>query len=321
MSIGKGVSVERRSAVVPGVRVLRQLCLLFAVGVVAVPDVASAQAVACKPTVTGRVDTFPLASDIFHNTRMLRVWLPPGFDPLRKYPVLYILDGASAFDACTAFKHEEMRADETLTELIASGRIPPIIAVGVDNGSDATGNVDDGALRAREFLPFADPTYPKSLVPLGAAFPTFLEKEVMPAIAARYPVGIGPDHTALWGASYGGVAALYVLLGRPDLFGAGIVESPALQVGNGQLLRDTTSLVIAPARLAIGVGTAEVTDVPDATAVNKQIVRAVQQLVQNLKAAFVSGRVQLTVTPNGRHDTPTFGRRFQAGLLFLYGPQ
>ena len=41
------------------------------------------------------------------------------------------------------------------------------------------------------------------------------------------------------GSSYGAVAALYALLTRPDLFSAGLIASPSLAIGNGQLLRDT----------------------------------------------------------------------------------
>src|SRR5947209_2121713 len=93
---------------------------------------------ACKSTVVGKLEIMSVTSRIFHNSRSLRVWLPPEFDAKRKYPVLYILDGASAFDICTAPNHGEMHADETLTELISAGRIPPLIAVGIDNGSDAS---------------------------------------------------------------------------------------------------------------------------------------------------------------------------------------
>lgn len=262
----------------------------------------------------------PLASRIFHNTRNLRVWLPPDFDPATKYPVLYILDGASAFDVCTSFNHQEMGADETLTDLISSGKIPPLIAVGIDNGSDAIHQGDSGEARAREFLPYADPRWPDTLAPSGAEFPGFLETEVMPAIAAKYPVQTGSEHTAIWGASYGGVAALYALIRRPDLFGSGIVESPSIEVGNGQILRDTASLVIAPRRIAIGAGTVELAaDDPDAPVFNPAYVRMMQQLAQNLKAAYLPGEVQLTLTKGGHHDYPTFGQRFAAGLLFLYG--
>jgi predicted alpha/beta superfamily hydrolase len=143
----------------------------------------------------------------------------------------------------------------------------------------------------------------------------------MPAIAAKYPVQTGPEHTAIWGASYGGVAALYALIHRPDLFGSGIVESPALEAGNGQLLRDTAELVIAPKRIAIGIGTAELkAEVPGALAFNAAWVREVKQLTQNLKAAYLPGEVQLTITEGGQHNYPTFGQRFAGSLLFLYGP-
>jgi enterochelin esterase-like enzyme len=286
------------------------------------PLAAFAQQAICTSTVVGRLEIMPLTSHIFHNTRNLRIWLPPGFDPAQKYPVLYVLDGASAFDVCASFDHQEMHADETLTELITAGKIPPLIAVGIDNGSDAIHQGDGaGQARAREFLPYADPLVPGTLAPSGAAFPDFLETEVMPAIAAKYPVQAGPEHTALWGASYGGVAALYALIHRPDLFGSGIVESPAIQAGNGQLLRDTTSLFIAPSRIAIGAGTAELTagdPYPHTPGFNAAYIRMIQHLVQNLKTSDLPGEVQLTITEGGHHDYPTFGQRFAAGLLFLY---
>jgi predicted alpha/beta superfamily hydrolase len=138
----------------------------------------------------------------------------------------------------------------------------------------------------------------------------------MSAIAAKYPVETGAEHTAIWGASYGGVAALYTLIHRPDLYGSAIIESPALEVGNGQLLRDTEFLVRTPSRIAIGAGTAE--DV-DRFGSNAAYMRMVQRLVQNLKAAYLPGEVQLTITEGGHHNYPTFGERFAAGLLFLYG--
>jgi predicted alpha/beta superfamily hydrolase len=297
---------------------LHPFCRTAALVVVCLPFVASAQQVPCKATVVGRLDILPLRSRVFHNTRNLRVWLPPGFDPAKKYPVLYILDGASAFDVCASYNHEEMHADETLTELITTGKIPPLIAVGIDNGSDAIHQGDgNGNARAREFLPYPDPYDPDTLAPSGTGYPDFLESEVMSVIAAKYPVETGPRHTAIWAASYGGVAALYTLIHRPDLFGSAIIESPALEVGNGQLLRDTEFLVRTPNRIAVGAGTAED---QDRFGSNAAYIRMVQQLVQNLKAAYLPGEVQLTITEGGQHNYPTFGQRFAGSLLFLYGP-
>lgn len=268
---------------------LRPFFRSAALGVVCLPFVASAQKAPCKSTVVGRLEIVPLTSRVSHNTRNLRVWLPPGFDAAKKYPVLYILDGASAFDVCASYNHEEMHADETLTELITTGKIPPLIAVGIDNGSDAIHQGDgNGSARAREFLPYPDPYDRATLGPLGSGYPDFLESEVMSVIAAKYPVETGPHHTAIWAASYGGIAALYTLTHRPDLFGSAIIESPALEVGNGQLLRDTEFLVETPSRIAIGAGTAED---QERFGSNAAYMRMVHQLVQNLKTAYLPGEV------------------------------
>ena len=221
------------------------------------PSALRAQEQACTHTVVGHQDILPLTSRIFHNQRSLRVWLPPGYgdaaNATKKYKVLYMLDGQSLFDTCTAFMHEEMRADETLTELITAGKIEPIIVVGVDNGSteNAKGeNDDDGLQRTREYIPYPDPMFNPSVRDVvGDEFPGFLETEVMPVIAAKYRILTGPENTALSGVSYGGVATVYALIRRPDLFGSGIVESPSMQVGNGQMLRDTVGLWTGPKRV------------------------------------------------------------------------
>ena len=119
----------------------------------------------CSPKVVGHLETLKLSSRVFHNYRNLRVWLPPGYDDptnaTKKYPVLYLLDGASVFDACTAYLHETLGADRTLTDLISAGKIAPLIAVGIENGSDAAGPLDTGQQREREFLPYPDPTEPE----------------------------------------------------------------------------------------------------------------------------------------------------------------
>jgi predicted alpha/beta superfamily hydrolase len=59
----------------------------------------------------------------------------------------------------------------------------------------------------------------------------------VPFIASKYRIEKGPQ--AIGGASYGGIAALYALLARPDLFSLGLLESPSLAIGNARLLRET----------------------------------------------------------------------------------
>jgi enterochelin esterase-like enzyme len=296
---------------------------------------SAAQEKPCQSTLTGHLDIIPLDSLVFQNHRNLRVWLPPGYaDPAnaqKKYPVLYLLDGDSAFDSCTAFAHDELHADETLTSLITSGKIPPVIAVGIDNGSDVIGhspdgqNIDNGAGRTREYLPYPD-TFLSPAVKevLGNRLPDFLEQEVMPTISSKYRILTGSQNSALWGDSYAGAAALYIAIRRPDLFDRLIIESPSLQVGNGQLLRDSVSLTQLPKRIALGIGTAEVTpdQFPNADALNATWVRLIHVLADNLKAAaYAPPQLQLTIAERAHHATGEFGKRLAAGLLFIYAPE
>jgi enterochelin esterase-like enzyme len=88
--------------------------------------------------VTGDLRLHSLMSQIFGNTRTIRVLVPPGYDApensTRKYPVLYLLDGQNLFDACLSeVSHHEWEVDETVYRLIREHKIPPLIVVGIDH--------------------------------------------------------------------------------------------------------------------------------------------------------------------------------------------
>jgi enterochelin esterase-like enzyme len=68
---------------------------------------------------------------------------------------------------------------ETVDELVSSGRIEPIIVVGIDNAGRR--------LRPREYLPYPDDTRsPPEPDPQGKLYPLFLLNEVIPFVEARY---------------------------------------------------------------------------------------------------------------------------------------
>ncbi len=267
----------------------------------------------CAHTVVGDLQIVPFASKIFQNTRMLRVWLPPGYSDEasqgRRYPVLYMLDGQNLFDACTAFNgKDEWRIDETLTRLIAEDKVPPMIVVGIDNG---------GAQRAYEYLPYADklqnPSMPE---PDGKMFPDFLGKEIIPYVEAHYRTQPGVMNRALGGSSYGGVATLYTLITRPDLFQLGIVESPILSVGNAQLLRDTSVLAEGPAKVFLGFGGRE----SENPAIEDGMIKLVRMLETNLhNIATRPADVMMVIDPTGHHNEQAWAKRFPEAIQFLFG--
>jgi predicted alpha/beta superfamily hydrolase len=69
--------------------------------------------------------------------RDIHIYLPPGYEESKeRYPVLYMHDGQFLFDA--DYAGEEMGMDEWAEELIRSGKIGPLIIVGIGNTSNRT---------------------------------------------------------------------------------------------------------------------------------------------------------------------------------------
>src|SRR5437667_12527796 len=71
-----------------------------------------------------------------NNDRDVLVCLPPGYgaNGTRHYPVFYLHDGQNLFDGATSFiPGQEWRVDEVAQSLIASGKIEPLIIVGIYN--------------------------------------------------------------------------------------------------------------------------------------------------------------------------------------------
>ena len=85
--------------------------------------------------------------------------------------------------------------------------------------------------------------------PAGTKFPDFLVKEVMPLVDGAYRTLPGQPNTGIGGSSYGVVATLYALLAQPGRFGYGLIESPTMWIGMGQLVRDIDPLIAMPRKV------------------------------------------------------------------------
>jgi predicted alpha/beta superfamily hydrolase len=223
--------------------------------------------------------------------------------------VLYLLDGQNLFDRCLSdVSHEEWGVDETVQRLIREGRMPATIVVGIDHA---------GADRAKEYLPYRDFVgNPDMDEPQGRRFPDFLAREVLPFVDARYRTLRGQEHTGLGGSSYGGVATLYALLAKPNVFGYGIVESPTLWIGMGQLVRDTSPLVAMPRRVFVAFGGREAAD----PAVTQRMVGLIHLVEQNFRAAgYDEGSFRFVYEPEAGHDERAWAKRLPQALTFIYG--
>jgi len=261
---------------------------------------------------TGDLRLHPFRSRIFHNTRFLRVWLPPGYDePLnagRRYPVLYLNDGQNLFEAATSFTGVEWQADETADRLIREGAIPPMMIVGLDNA---------GRGRIREYMPHRS-LHPMMLRAQGSRYPTFLIREVMPFITRSYRVAGGPENTGLGGSSLGALIALYTVAVRPGVFGRLLLESPSLWASNRQFIRESRGVHKWPERVSLATGTAEVGRKDR----DQSVVDDVRELAGILRRAGLDDkRLKLVIEDGGTHHESAWARRFPEALTFLFETQ
>ena len=175
---------------------------------------------------TGDIDTWAPRPSAFVTPRAVQVWLPPGYrtHPVRRYPVLYLHDGQNVFDAAAA--GAEWGVDETAQRLVEAGEVAPMIIVAVaatdsriDDYTPAPGRVD-------------------GLVQGGGAeaYARYLVDELKPAVDARYRTQPGRDSTAVGGASLGGLVSMWLLMARPETFGAALVVSPTVFWADGDIL-------------------------------------------------------------------------------------
>jgi predicted alpha/beta superfamily hydrolase len=294
-------------------RALLAMVLTYALPGIAAPTTAPAPA--CQSTVSGDLRLHTLQSKVFGNQRTIRVLLPEGYDEpansKRRYPVLYMLDGQNLFDACLSdVSHHEWGLDEIALRLAREGKVPPMIIVGVDHA---------GVRRAHEFLPYRDYLDGSSSDdPAGRRFPDFLTNEVMLLVNTRYRTLSGPRNTGLGGSSYGGVATLYALLAKPGHFGYGLIESPSLHIGMGQLVRDTDPLVAIPlpVKVFLGFGGKEAGD----PAINARLVALVQKVEANFRAAgYDDSNLRFVMDPEAQHTEAAWEQRLPEALTFLFG--
>jgi predicted alpha/beta superfamily hydrolase len=259
---------------------------------------------------TGDLRLHEFRSRVFHNTRFLRVWLPPGYDDpvnsARRYPVFYLNDGQNLFEASTSFTHIEWQVDETADRLVREGAIPPLIIVGLDNAAKD---------RIREYMPHRS-LHPILLRGLGSRYPAFLFREVMPFIARNYRVAAGAENTGLGGSSLGALIALYTVTVRPNLIGRLLLESPSLWASNRQMIRASRGAKCWPERIFLAVGMAEAGREDR----NRSVVDDVRELAGILRRAGLDdNHLRLVIEDGATHNEASWARRFPEALRFLFG--
>jgi len=155
-----------------------------------------------KEVPAGRVEQIEYASTVTGKTRRAQVYLPPGYAPDHKYPVLYLLHGIGGDEnEWLYFAHPNVILDN----LIAAKKAEPMIIV-MPNGRAIP---DDRAI--------GNPFTPEKAEGF-AHFEKDLLDCLIPAVEQRYSVQADREHRAIAGLSMGGGQTFNIGLSHLDHF-------------------------------------------------------------------------------------------------------
>src|SRR3712207_3867723 len=151
-----------------------------------------------------------IASTKLNEQRTILVATPEGYrNGAERYPVLVLLDADDRAQFGLAVANVRF--------LASRNAIPPLIVVGVTNGSD----------RTRDLTPTATGGTAQRFPTAGGAsrFAAYIADEVLPLVRSKYRT---LPTTILAGHSFGGLFALHVAATRPGTFHGIIAISPSL---------------------------------------------------------------------------------------------
>lgn len=206
------------------------LVAVFLGGCADAPALAPQEAGA--PVVIGR--SFDIASKAMGQVRRVNVFTPPGYDPAKRYPVVYLLDGGADQD----FPHIAGLAHIGALD----GWMADVIVVGIetkDRRNELTFPIlNDAKLKA---------DYPTS----GGSerFRRFVIDEVKPMVEARWRTS---GKGVLIGESLAGLFVVETVLREPQDFDGYLAASPSLWWDNERLSKEAAGLLgQAPAATAV----------------------------------------------------------------------
>ena len=166
----------------------------------------------------------PMPDDRMRN---IRVWLPEIYDGVRRFPVLYMHDGQHFFpDAGFPEGMGSWRGAETICSLEPELQC---IVVGIEASDDRGSELLPPYTRNPNHKIPHRPGQPE-YVPLGGYYADFVRDTLKPIIDEKFMTLPDAAHTAVGGASMGGLQSYYMTMKDPDVFGRSLDLSAGLDI-------------------------------------------------------------------------------------------
>ncbi|UQZ87571.1 Endo-1,4-beta-xylanase/feruloyl esterase precursor [Paenibacillus konkukensis] len=238
-----------------------------------------------------------LKNELWDN-RELTIYVPPtyGSKPDRAYPVVYVHDGGNLFDP---------KYSESLTVLerqFASGELRELILVGIRP-----------LQRLDEYTPWPAQALSAKFADFGgrgSEYADLIVRKLIPYIRERYAVLEGPEHTAMAGASLGGLISMYAAYLHPDRFGRiGSISGSYWYPGFVDYMRAHSLEDRAYRRIYMDVGSIEGKQMYP---LNRQVHALLRQMGHD------DDRLRFDVEEGAAHDPSLFPMRLPKALQWLF---
>lgn len=227
-----------------------------------------------------------VSSNYLGETRVLQIYLPPGYSAESRYPVLILQDGT---DYLTMGKIATQA-----NQLIAEGRIHPPIIVMIPV---------EKKRRNEEYAPDGE---------RFEAYCRFVVKEVVPRVESRFAIKQELESRVIGGSSLGATVSLHIALDFPDHFGGVLSQSGAFFKVTLDRIRERPTLAGLKVYQLIGLEEFAVpTDAGnlDFLARNREVSRVLREKGASLRY----------IEKEGKHTWGLWQKDLPEALIYFFG--
>lgn len=249
-----------------------------------------------SPTVTVLRDSILISYQ--NEKRTIHIYVPPDYerDTMKRYPVMYFLDGESSFNDLENMG-PEWQIDEVINEASKNGQKTAIV-VGINQAED----------RDAEYTPFINDDNPNAH---GAEFAEWVASDLKNWIDATYRTNREPASTFIGGISRSGMMAYYMLMTHPDVFDNAVIQSPAMWVDHERLMAlNLTKSQLENKKIFVSVGEYE----------GRVMIPHAEDIFKKFKALDLSeDNLRFEIIPNEGHWHVTWRKSFAIAYPWLMG--